>query len=75
MYKDPTQPGPPWGLNGVHWDILALGGDGLTKIRKEAEVDQVDRLPGRFKRLLYRKPARSYEAGRGADMLSVYALK
>ena len=75
MYKDPTQPGPPWGLNGVHWDLLARGGDGFQNIGKVAEVDQVDQLPGRFRRLQYRRPARSYEAGRGADMLSIYALK
>ncbi|KAK6837537.1 hypothetical protein RU639_001422 [Aspergillus parasiticus] len=70
MYKDPTQPGPPWGLNGVHWDLLARGGDGIKNIGEEAEVDQVDQLPGRFRRLQYHKPARSYDAGRGADMLS-----
>ncbi|KAE8359570.1 hypothetical protein BDV27DRAFT_149480 [Aspergillus caelatus] len=70
MYKDPTQPGPPWGLNGVHWDLLARGGDGIKNIGEEAEVDQVQQLPGQFRRLQYRKPARSYEAGRGADMLN-----
>ncbi|KAB8212057.1 hypothetical protein BDV34DRAFT_208535 [Aspergillus parasiticus] len=70
MYKDPTQPGPPWGLNGVHWDLLARGGDGIKNIGEEAEVDQVDQLPGRFRRLQYHKPARSYDAGRGADMLN-----
>ncbi|KAF7591732.1 hypothetical protein BBP40_001176 [Aspergillus hancockii] len=75
MYKSPTAPGPPWGLNGVHWDLLARGGDGLAHIGKETEVDRADELPGRFRRLLYRKPARSYEAGRGVDMLSVYAPK
>ncbi|KAE8356032.1 hypothetical protein BDV28DRAFT_154911 [Aspergillus coremiiformis] len=75
MYKDPTHAGPAWGLNGVHWDLLARGGDGVQNIGKKAEVDQIDQLPGQFKRLLYLKPVRSYEAGRGEDMLSVYALK
>ncbi|QRD81434.1 hypothetical protein F9C07_2054151 [Aspergillus flavus] len=70
MYKDPTQPGPPWGLNGVHWDLLARGGDGIKNIGEEAEVEEVDQLPGRFRRLQYHKPARSYDAGRGADMLN-----
>ncbi|KAE8338033.1 hypothetical protein BDV24DRAFT_177144 [Aspergillus arachidicola] len=70
MYKDPTQPGPPWGLNGVHWDLLARGGDGIKNIREEAEVDQVDQLPGQFRRLQYHKPTRSYGAGRGTDMLN-----
>ncbi|RDW90568.1 uncharacterized protein DSM5745_02343 [Aspergillus mulundensis] len=23
MYKDPALPGPPWGVNGVHWGLLA----------------------------------------------------
>ncbi|KAE8150625.1 hypothetical protein BDV25DRAFT_129389 [Aspergillus avenaceus] len=70
MYKDPTLPGPPWGLNGVHWDILVRGGDGWTTIANEAEKDAAGRHSGSFKRLLYQKPLRSYENGKGTDMLS-----
>ena len=74
MYKDPALPGPPWGLNGAHWDLLARGGDGIANIGAPPEVRDVDRL-GKFQRLLYVKPARSYEQGKGADMLSVYERK
>ncbi|KAB8076804.1 S-adenosyl-L-methionine-dependent methyltransferase [Aspergillus leporis] len=27
LFKDPKLPGPPWGLRGVHWDLLAEGRD------------------------------------------------
>ncbi|THC90684.1 hypothetical protein EYZ11_009859 [Aspergillus tanneri] len=30
MYQDPKLPGPPWGLKGVHWNLLAEGGCGTV---------------------------------------------
>lgn len=74
-YKDPSLPGPPWGLNGVHWDLLARGGDGVTNIAKEPEDIATGELSGLFRRLWYVKPTRSYESGKGTDMLSVYIRK
>jgi hypothetical protein len=75
MYKDSALPGPPWGLNGVHWDLLARGGDGIANIGTSPEDTDVDKLGGKFRRLLYVKPARSYEQGNGTDMLSIYERK
>ncbi|CAL5869480.1 uncharacterized protein PFLUO_LOCUS3709 [Penicillium psychrofluorescens] len=78
LYKDPQLPGPPWGLKGVHWDLLALGGDGqvfgvVGEDGKEKCANGAEE--GSFRRVLYTKPARSYEVARGTDMLSVYARK
>jgi len=72
MYKDRTLPGPPWGLNGVHRNLLGKGGDGIdiddaTGTGKEGD--------GSFNRILYVQPERTYEAGQGTDMLSVYQRK
>ncbi|KAI9034756.1 uncharacterized protein KD926_005701 [Aspergillus affinis] len=75
LYKDKALPGPPWGLQGVHWDLLARGGNGIDNIDMAPEITQECQLGGQFKRVLYIKPARSYESGQGTDMLSVYALK
>ncbi|PYI03171.1 S-adenosyl-L-methionine-dependent methyltransferase [Aspergillus sclerotiicarbonarius CBS 121057] len=75
MYKDPSLPGPPWGLKGVHWDLLARGGDGVANIAKEPEDATVGELAGQFRRVQYFKPPRSYENGKGTDMLSIYARK
>ncbi|OKP00315.1 hypothetical protein PENSUB_7772 [Penicillium subrubescens] len=78
LYKDPKLPGPPWGLKGVHWNLLAEGGDGIItgevgeggKERKVASSEVGD-----FRRVLYVKPARSYEVAKGTDMVSVYVHK
>ncbi|CEJ55414.1 hypothetical protein PMG11_01675 [Penicillium brasilianum] len=78
LYKDPKLPGPPWGLKGVHWNLLAEGGDGVItgevgedgKEKKNASSEIGD-----FRRSLYVKPARSYEVAKGTDMVSVYARK
>lgn len=59
MYKDPGLPGPPWGVNGVHWEILAGGDEGV----------------GKFTRRVYMQPERTYEVGKGSDMISVYERK
>ena len=73
MYKDPKLPGPPWGLSGVHWNLLAEGGDGFAS--EEGDSGSKGQKRGQFRRMLYVKPARSYENGRGTDMLSVYVKK
>lgn len=59
MYKDPGLPGPPWGVDGVHWEILAGGDEGV----------------GKFTRRVYMQPERTYEVGKGSDMISVYEKK
>ena len=74
MYKDPTLPGPPWGVKGVYWDLLARGGDGVSHNGEESE-QKADAHSGEFHRQLYISPARSYEIAKGTDMLSVYARK
>lgn len=64
-------PGPPWGLCGVYWNILAQGGDGL--IQEPVIEDTEDKsLEGVFRRVDYFKPSRSYENGKGTDMVSVW---
>jgi hypothetical protein len=73
LYKDPTLPGPPWGLNGVYWNLLVEGGTGIVSENGDSVGD--GRAEGRFHRLLHIKPARSYENGRGTDMLGVYVKK
>ncbi|PLB40682.1 thiopurine S-methyltransferase family protein [Aspergillus candidus] len=74
MYKDPLQDGPPWGVNGVHWDLLARGGDGMAGISQPPEAT-TDGLCGAFQRVQYFMPKRSYESGKGTDMMSVYERK
>ena len=74
MYKNPLQDGPPWGVNGVHWDLLARGGDGMAGISQPPEA-ATDGLCGAFQRVHYFKPERSYESGKGTDMVSVYERK
>lgn len=71
MYKDPKLPGPPWGLNGVHWDLLERGGDGLVTNGEGTGAEG----QGLFSRILYVQPERTHEAGQGTDMLSVYRRK
>lgn len=73
LYKDPKLPGPPWGLTGVYWDLLAKGGSGLEL--DVAEGNDSDRLEGQFLRVLYIKPKESYTMGKGTDMLSVWRKK
>lgn len=70
LYKDLKLPGPPWGLKGVYWDLLVEGGLGI--VSSEGEFRSRGQGKGQFRRMLYVKPARSYENGRGTDMISVY---
>lgn len=71
LFKELSHPGPPWPLQGVHWNLLADGGDGILYPPKRDQ--QVGR--GSFERKWYIKPERSYESGQGTDMLSIYARK
>lgn len=70
LWKENALPGPPWGLKGVYWNLLADGGDGLV----DGDVSDGSNL-GKFERLQYIKPTRSYKQGRGMDMLSVWRRK
>lgn len=71
MYKDRKLPGPPWGLNGVHYDLLERGGDGLVSNDEATGTEGL----GSFSRIVYVQPERTHEAGKGTDMLSVYQRK
>lgn len=73
MWKPLKAQGPPWGLNGVHWNILAQGGDGIAD--DEGKLNASGGLDGKFERVEYWKPPRSFEQSRGEDMVSVWKLK
>ncbi|OTB18168.1 hypothetical protein K445DRAFT_314978 [Daldinia sp. EC12] len=73
LYKSLRALGPPWGLKGVYWNILAEGGDGII-YESPIEEDTGD-LKGPFQRVDYFKPTRSYERGKGTDMFSVWKPK
>lgn len=70
LFKEPHVRGPPWPLNNVHWNLLAEGGDGVARDGEEKTGEG----KGRFVREERYKPTRSYEAGRGTDMISVWRL-
>ncbi|RKK06685.1 hypothetical protein BFJ68_g17884 [Fusarium oxysporum] len=72
LHKPLDAPGPPWGLSGVYWDLLAEGGHGM--LQKENEKTGDGR--GLFQRVEYFKPCRNHEQfGGGTDMMSVWAWK
>ncbi len=73
LYKDPTLPGPPWGLNGVYWNLLVEGRSGIVSEDRDEMCN--GQVKGQFSRLLHIKPARSYETGRETDMLGIYVKK
>ncbi|KAJ5090757.1 hypothetical protein N7532_009441 [Penicillium argentinense] len=77
LYKDPKLPGPPWGLKGVHWNLLSEGGDGIitNDVGDDGKEAHSIRSDGNFCRVLYVRPERSYNAGKGTDMLSIYERK
>lgn len=76
LYKDVEAIGPPWGLKGVYWNLLAKGGDGILKNESSGEGDDdTSELNGKFTRVMYYKPTRSYESGKGTDMISVWRRK
>jgi hypothetical protein len=60
LFKEPDEPGPPWPLQGIYWQLLAEGGaDGST------ELVRADHF----------KPRRSYPNGKGTDMVSIWRWK
>ncbi|EXJ70717.1 uncharacterized protein A1O5_05707 [Cladophialophora psammophila CBS 110553] len=74
LWKDLDAVGPPYGLNGVYWDLLADGGDGIlhgSGLTGEKQAGQRGE-EGPFKRVQYYKPDSSYSQGRGTDMVSVW---
>ena len=80
LYKDLGARGPPWGLRGVYWDLLAEGGDGILQegddnLSAAAVRRNSNAARGAFERVVYLQPERSHEIGRGTDMLSVWKLK
>ncbi|KAF2676856.1 S-adenosyl-L-methionine-dependent methyltransferase [Lentithecium fluviatile CBS 122367] len=71
LWKDLKSPGPPWGLKGIYWDLLARGGDGLIEDgQEERPLPAMEHV--QFVCELNLKPARSFKQGRGEDMLSVW---
>ena len=64
------EPGPPWGLKGVYWNLLAEGGDGINLVQ-EAPLP----LIGNFERIRYIDAQKSHKEGRGTDMLSIWRRK
>jgi methyl halide transferase len=75
LYKDLKAEGPPWGLEGVYWNLLAEGGNGCVNSLNEDVNDRNTTDKGHFTRVLYYKPERSYSNGKGTDVLSVWAAK
>ena len=71
LFKDLSLPGPPWPLNGVYWNLLSEGGDGIV----HSSMPKQNAGRGKFERKWYIKPERSYESGKGTDMLGIYARK
>ena len=72
LYKDRKLPGPPWGLAGVHWNLLAQGGDGILAEGTATTEENGEEASGSFERLAYIKPTRTYKVGEGTDMLSIW---
>jgi hypothetical protein len=73
MWKPLTAQGPPWGLNGVYWNILAEGGTGL--VNDAGTLAKLNGETGAFERVAYWKPPVSFEQSRGEDMISVWKLR
>ncbi|KAG9196461.1 hypothetical protein G6011_01582 [Alternaria panax] len=73
MWKPLKDQGPPWGLNGVHWNLLADGANGLFD--ESGNLLGNDQEEGSFERVVYWKPPFSFKQSRGDDMLSVWRLK
>ena len=74
LYKDLRAAGPPWGLKGVYWNLLVEGGDGILANAEAAQDDGEEKTNGSFRRLEYFKPPRTYDVGKGTDMLSVWRV-
>lgn len=75
MWKPLRAQGPPWGLKGVHENLLSQGADGLFDESGKLIVAGSGQDQGAFERVLYWHPPESFEQGRGEDMISVWKLK
>lgn len=73
MWKPLNEPGPPWGLNGVHANLLSDGADGL--VNECGELIGTGNGRGNLERILYWSPPESFEQSRGQDKISVWRLK
>jgi hypothetical protein len=73
MWKSLKAPGPPWGLRGVHQNILADGGDGI--LIEKGHTQEGPEGKGAFDRIIHWKPPVSFEQSRGEDMISVWKLR
>lgn len=73
MWKPLKAPGPPWGLKGVHWNLLVDGGHGL--IDGSGQLIGAGQEQGVFERAVYWSPPESFEQSRGEDMISTWRLK
>jgi len=51
MWKPLTAQGPPWGLNGVHWNILAEGGTGVADDARS--LNKLNGEAGAYERVAY----------------------
>jgi len=75
LYKNLDAPGPPWGLRGVYWNLLAQGGDGiLSKPQYAAQDGQSSGEIELLMQVLRYKPDRTYDVGKAqeTDMISVW---
>jgi len=74
MYKDVDAAGPPYGLKGVYWDLLAEGGNGVVGDAggRAGPGPKPTGQEGRLERGLYYQPGRTYRVGEGTDMVSVW---
>ncbi|KAI8941041.1 hypothetical protein NX059_002285 [Plenodomus lindquistii] len=73
MWKPLKAPGPPWGLKGVHENLLADGGTGT--IDGTGQLTRGSPGKGALERITYWSPPESFEQSRGEDMISVWKLK
>lgn len=73
LWKEIQAEGPPFGLRGVYWDLLAEGGNGM--VNGEHVADDVSLRSGNFTRVQYLKPSTSFPQGKGMDMISVWKRK
>ncbi|EXJ61353.1 uncharacterized protein A1O5_11911 [Cladophialophora psammophila CBS 110553] len=69
LYKDPNEQSPPWGLQGLYWNLLGEGVDGILHESGAGHSRQ-----GWWKRLLSYSPERTCEVREGTDMVSMWRL-
>lgn len=72
LWKDLSAEGPPYGLKGVYWNLLAEGGDGMVAQHNEGNGAAGK---GDFERMQYFRPPRTFKQGKESDMVSVWRRK